>query len=68
MVMSLWPVDDVDAREWMRAFYAASLGHGLGAAAAARAASLERLHALRASGHTPRPGQWAPFFVRGERE
>jgi CHAT domain-containing protein len=68
VVMSLWPVADADAREWMRAFYAAWRGRGLGLAEAVRSADLERLRALTRDGVAPRPDRWAPFFARGERE
>ncbi len=68
VVMSLWPVDDADARAWMRAFYREHLGRGRSVAEAVRAADLERLRALRSPGRTPRPARWAPFFVRGERD
>ena len=67
VVMSLWPVEDADARSWMRAFYRAHLGRGLEIAEAVHAADLERLRDLRSEGRQPRPHRWAPFFVRGER-
>lgn len=66
VVMSLWPVDDADAREWMRAFYRAWLVPGTDAADAVHAADRERYRALRSGGAEPSPARWAPFFVRGE--
>ena len=53
--MSLWPVDDEAAREWMTALYRAHLVDGLPTAEAVRRASLEVLAARRSRGASVHP-------------
>jgi CHAT domain-containing protein len=65
VVMSLWPVPDDAARAWMSEFYPA-IRDGVGAPAAARAASLARLAALREAGIAPHPELWSGFIAVGD--
>ncbi len=66
VLMSLWPVEDDAAREWMVALYRARWAEGLGTAAAVRAACLERLAALRSAGAPTSPADWAGFVAAGD--
>jgi CHAT domain-containing protein len=67
VVMSLGPVDDSRARQWMQAFYEARLDRHLGTAAAVRAASLVMLDRLRTEGaRRPSPMHWAAFLATGD--
>lgn len=66
VIMSLWPVDDEAAREWMTALYQARLGDGLSTAEAVRRASLEVLAARRARGDSLHPAHWAAFVAAGD--
>lgn len=66
VIMSLWPVEDDDAREWMVALYRARFGERLTTSEAVRAACRERLRALRAAGREPRPATWAGFIAAGD--
>jgi len=61
--MSLWPVDDRSAREWMSEFYRAALGRRRGAAEAVREASRVVLARHRASGTGTHPFHWAAFVA-----
>jgi len=65
VVMSLWPVPDDAARDWMGEFYAA-IRKGGGAPEAARTVSLARLGALRDSGRTTCPELWTGFIAVGD--
>jgi CHAT domain-containing protein len=66
LVMSLWPVQDEAAREWMGALYRARFREHMGTAAAVRAAMLEVLHGRRARGLSANPFFWAAFLAAGE--
>ncbi|HTO89963.1 MAG TPA: CHAT domain-containing tetratricopeptide repeat protein [Candidatus Sulfotelmatobacter sp.] len=65
VLMSLWAVDDVATREWMRAFYAARLRRGLDVAASVRAADLVVLDARRERGESDAPFYWGAFVGSG---
>lgn len=65
VVMSLWPVPDEAAREWMIEFYRAH-ATGLGVLEAARRTKLARLHALREDGRPTHPYAWAGFVTAGD--
>jgi CHAT domain-containing protein len=65
VVMSLWRVDDADARAWMRALYDARFARGLDGAAAARDAALTVLAARRRAGRSTHPYHWAGFVIEG---
>lgn len=66
VIMSLWPVEDDDARVWMRELYAARLKRGLDSADSVRAASRAVLEHLRARGRSPDPARWAAFVAAGD--
>jgi CHAT domain-containing protein len=63
--MSLWPVGDLIAREWMRVFYEDALLEGMGTMHAVRSASLELLRVSRDNGQGDHPAHWAPFVAVG---
>jgi CHAT domain-containing protein len=65
LIMSLWPVGDEEAREWMKALYEARLGRGLDTAEAVRAAYLSVLRRRREAGLDTHPFHWAPFVPSG---
>jgi CHAT domain-containing protein/TolA-binding protein len=65
VIMSLWPVEDQSARQWMRALYRARVVEGSGTAEAVRSASLAQLKHLRAQGKSPHPLYWAGFVAAG---
>ena len=66
VVMSLWPVQDAAAREWMRALYEARLEQGLDTAGAVRSATLGTLEARRKTGRSVHPFFWAGFVASGD--
>ncbi len=66
LVMSLWPVEDEEARAWMQIFYEARFGSGLAVAEAARRASLALLRESRAAGKRGHPAGWAAFVAAGD--
>lgn len=65
MVMSLWSVDDANARAWMQAYYGARLEGRQAPAEAARTAARMRLAALRRAGAAEHPSAWAGFIASG---
>ncbi|HTM57624.1 MAG TPA: CHAT domain-containing protein, partial [Candidatus Udaeobacter sp.] len=65
VVMSLWPVNDRAAREWMGDFYRTLWLEHRDPAEAARAASRAALQRLRAAGRPTHPGEWAMFVPSG---
>ncbi len=65
LVMSLWPVEDLVARDWMKAFYRWRLIEGRDVTGAVREASLELLARSRANGPDDNPTRWAPFVAVG---
>lgn len=66
LITSLWSVKDDATRDWMRAFYEASLDEGLDTRSAARAASLAVLRTRRAAGDDHHPFYWAAFIASGD--
>ena len=66
MVMSLWPVTDDGARQWMTALYQARFARGRTIAAAVREASLSQLRLRRAANRSTHPFHWAGFISVGE--
>ena len=65
LIMSLWPVDDDAAREWMLALYEARLTKQLSTAESVRSASLRLLEMGRARGND-HPFFWAGFVAAGD--
>ncbi|HSQ60754.1 MAG TPA: CHAT domain-containing tetratricopeptide repeat protein [Acidobacteriota bacterium] len=66
LVISLWPVQDQAAREWMRALYRVKFHEGVGTARAVRAAMLEVLRSRRVQGRSTNPSFWAAFLAAGD--
>jgi CHAT domain-containing protein len=66
VITSLWEVDDLSARRWMRALYTARFQHRMSTADATRAASLELLRELRAHGASSHPYGWGAFVAVGD--
>jgi CHAT domain-containing protein len=64
--MSLWPVEDRAAREWMQALYRARLEDRLSTAEAVRQASQTVLAARRAARRSTHPLFWAGFVAAGD--
>ena len=65
VLMSLWPVPDKGAREWMASFYGSRLG-GESVLDATRKASLAALEELRKQGLPDHPYLWAGFVAAGD--
>ena len=66
VIMSLWPVDDVATRAWMRALYEARLSRGLSTADAVHSASVTVLRDRRAKKQSTLPVYWAAFVAAGD--
>jgi CHAT domain-containing protein/Flp pilus assembly protein TadD len=66
LIMSLWPVTDDGARQWMTALYQSRFGKNRGTAASVREASLSQLRARRAAHLSTHPFYWAGFISVGE--
>lgn len=66
LIMSLWPVEDQVARQWMRQLYRARLVDGLTTMDAVRHANLETIRQRRAQGLTTHPFYWAGFVAAGD--
>jgi len=66
VVMSLWSVEDMAARDWMRALYQGRIEKQLGTAEAVRRAGLQVLRDRRASGRSTDPFYWAAFVAAGD--
>ena len=64
--MSLWAVDDVSTRQWMRALYEGRFQHELSTADAVRHADVEMLNSRRARGLSTHPFYWAAFVAAGD--
>ncbi len=67
LVMSLWRIEDEWARRWMKEYYEACWGRGLGASASVREASRSILSARREAGLSDHPFFWAGFVAVGEK-
>ena len=66
LIMSLWPVEDQVARDWMGQLYRARLVHGLTTMDAVHQANLKMLRQRRAKGQTTHPFYWAGFVAAGD--
>jgi len=65
VVVSLWPVDDQAARDWMRELYRARFERRLSTIEAVRQAALRSLQAGRKQGDD-NPARWAGFAATGQ--
>jgi CHAT domain-containing protein len=65
LIMSLWPVEDDAAREWMRALYAGRLG-GMTTAEAVRSAGRALIESRRRAARSTHPFSWAAFVAAGD--
>jgi CHAT domain-containing protein len=65
VIMSLWSVDDLATRRWMRALYEARLVRRTSTAVAVRDATLGLLRARRSRGESTHPFYWAAFVAAG---
>ncbi|MFN0149306.1 MAG: tetratricopeptide repeat protein [bacterium] len=64
LVMSLWSVEDVSTRAWMRDLYASQgASQSLGVASAVARASRSRIIERRAAGESDHPFYWAGFVA-----
>jgi CHAT domain-containing protein len=66
VIMSLWPVEDEAARQWMRRLYTARFAKNKTTAEAAQQASLEILRQRRARQQSTHPFYWAGFVAAGD--
>jgi CHAT domain-containing protein len=66
VIMSLWPVEDNSAREWMTTLYERRLVRGRDTAASVREASLQVLRHRRARNQSTHPFYWAGFVAAGD--
>jgi CHAT domain-containing protein/tetratricopeptide (TPR) repeat protein len=66
LILSLWPVEDQAARDWMRQLYRARLVLGLTTIDAVHQANLHTLRQRRASGQSTHPFYWAGFVAAGD--
>jgi CHAT domain-containing protein len=66
VIMSLWSVDDLATRAWMRALYEAHFRRGLSTADAVHQASVTVLRDRRAKGQSTLPLYWAAFVAAGD--
>ena len=65
LILSLWSIDDLATRDWMRDLYAARFGRGLTTIESIRHASLEALARRRRQGDD-NPALWAGFVATGK--
>jgi CHAT domain-containing protein/Tfp pilus assembly protein PilF len=65
VIMSLWPVGDVPARQWFRRLYEGRFS-GLSTAESVRGASLALLTARRKAGVSTHPFYWGGFIASGD--
>jgi CHAT domain-containing protein/Tfp pilus assembly protein PilF len=68
VVMSLWAVDDLASKKWMRSMYREHLLNGKSVAESVRAANLDAIHERRAAHLSTHPFYWAAFIAAGNRE
>jgi CHAT domain-containing protein len=66
LVMSLWPVEDQVARDWMRQLYRMRLVLGLTTIDSVHQANLNTLRQRRAKGQSTHPFYWAGFVAAGD--
>jgi CHAT domain-containing protein len=65
LILSLWPVEDAAAREWMRGLYEGRL-EGLTTVEAVRQASLKVIQRRRQAGRSAHPAFWGAFVATGD--
>lgn len=65
VIMSLWPVEDEAAFDWMKRLYEARLTQRLDTVAAVTAATLGGLRERRRKGENTHPFYWAAFVAAG---
>jgi CHAT domain-containing protein len=66
VIMSLWPVEDSSAQEWMTTLYERHLVRGRDTATSVHEASLQVLRQRRAKGQSTHPFYWAGFVAAGD--
>jgi hypothetical protein len=66
VIMSLWPVEDTVAREWMTTVYGERFRSGLDTASAVRQADLKLLRQARTKQLSTHPFYWAAFVAAGD--
>jgi CHAT domain-containing protein len=66
LVLSLWPVDDESARQWMRALYDLRFVQRRSTDDAVRGASLDVLRRRRTAGKSTHPLYWGGFIATGD--
>lgn len=66
IIMSLWPVEDQAARQWMTTLYDGRFKKGLETAQAVHQASLNVLHQRRVKNQSTHPFYWASFVAAGD--
>jgi CHAT domain-containing protein/tetratricopeptide (TPR) repeat protein len=66
VIMSLWPVEDDEARAWMKSLYRQRLVRGLSTAESIRQATRSALAARRAAGLSTHPFHWGAFVAAGD--
>ena len=66
VVMSLWAVEDEDARVWMKALYEERVARGIDTADAVTQASLRMLRERRAQARSTDSVHWAAFVAAGD--
>jgi CHAT domain-containing protein/Tfp pilus assembly protein PilF len=66
VIMSLWAVEDLATREWMRALYEARLGRSFDTARSVRQAQIDVIQARRAAAQSTHPFYWASFVAVGD--
>jgi len=66
IIMSLWPVEDLSTRIWMRHLYDARFNQHLSTADSVREASLRVLKERRSRRESTHPFYWAAFVAAGD--
>jgi CHAT domain-containing protein len=66
IIMSLWSVEDVSTRAWMRALYAARFEEHLSTADSVHRADTRTLQDRRRRGQSTHPFYWAAFVAAGD--
>jgi CHAT domain-containing protein len=66
VIMSLWPVDDEAARQWMTALYRHRFVEEKSTARSVNDASVELLRLRRSRGQSTHPFYWAGFIAAGD--
>jgi CHAT domain-containing protein len=65
VIMSLWPVEDVSTRAWMKHLYEERLA-GASTSEAVRGASLKVIAERRKAGKSVHPSTWGAFVAAGD--